>query len=447
MHTVPKCNVVMVAHVEGGAMDPAKFVLAVKATTRRHPQLRSIIDKASLSYMELEGFEPDENHYQVIEAPDADSWKAVVDKESNTPCDMYGPRPLWKVVLIKFEEKNVMLVCFHHCIGDGSSGYVITNDVLKFHQRLEEVGDVGDINPLSRLPSPEAMAFPDSDGVVPDAERPAVDALLKDFTRRRCEWRPRLAFDRTIGGEHNSTLYMDGTKESADALLARCRSKGLTVGAVLVAGTYFAIAKMDSEFRAQLASRPLAQFDFDFDMDVNLRKRLPGNLGNDHVGTIIGMMGFSLSMSGKTSFWDFVAEVRDEMTKAMESRQHLHYFDVNEQFDASSSDNPEFQDNLKRNDGLVQDMNFSSFGKYFFEPTYGKLQLTKLYCAGGGWCPTFGSCVFLIPTVTANNYTFVYSTNDTNAQIASDFFKGACDIIEMAHGLDDSYSLNDWLSA
>jgi len=58
------------------------------------------------------------------------------------------------------------------------------------------------------------------------------------------------------------------------ALLALCRKKGLTMGAVLVAGTYFAIAKMDANFRSKVAKDPNTRFSFDFDMDVNLRKRL-----------------------------------------------------------------------------------------------------------------------------------------------------------------------------
>jgi len=446
MHTVPNCNVIIASHVSGGLMDPAHFQRAVRATSERHPMLRSVINKESLSFVELDGFVPGPEHYEVVDSTDADEWKAIADKESNKDADMYGPQPLWKIILVRLASEgggsNVLLVKFHHCIGDGSSGYIITHDVLRFCQHLEEHGDLGDIQPLPRLQSADQMSFPDGLGA---DDMPVVESLFEQFKKRRCEWSPSpgLSFDRKVGGAHNSTLYRDGSQESADALLALCRKKGITMGAVLVAATYFAIAEMDKSFCKKAAADPTTRFSFDFDMDVNLRKRLQTVLGNDHVGTIIGMMSFSLSLDGNTRFWDFVVEVRTAMTKFLESKYHLYYFTVNDRFDAASGAMPAFQDNLKRNDGLVQDMNFSTFGKYFFNPNYGRLTLEKAYATGAGWCPTFGSCVFLILGVTRNFYTFVYSTSDENSLVAAEFFNKAVDIIEEAHSFDDSYRLLD----
>merc|ERR1712108_77382 len=106
----------------------------------------------------------------------------------------------------------------------------------------------------------------------------------------------------------------------------------------------------------------------------------------------------------------------------MGTNYHFYYFGVNERFDSKRDEFPVFQENLKRNSGLVQDMNFSSFGKYFFDTNYGRWTIDKMYCTGGGWCPTFGSCVFLILGLSRNFYTFVYATSDENTRVASDFF-------------------------
>lgn len=447
MHAVPKCNVIISSQIEGGRMDAAKFEQAVKATASRHPQLRSIIDKETLGFVELEAFVPGEDHYQVIDTENPEEWKSVADRECNLAADMYGANPLWKIILVRSGASSVMLVKFHHCIGDGSSGYIITHDILRFYRRLEDTGDVGDVEPLPRLSSADSMAVsslhgsPSDDGV--------ANQLLEDFTRRRCEWSPSagLPFDRKVGGEHNTTLYKDGSPESADALLSLCRKKGLTMGPVLVAATYFAIAKMDTAFCCEVAKDPSAEFSFDFDMDVNLRKRLSTVLGNDHVGTIIGMMSFSLKLRGDTKFWDFAAEVKVAMNKFLESQLHFHYFGVNERFDSMAESLPSFQENLVRNGGLVQDMNFSSFGKYFYDPKYGSLQITKMYAIGGGWSPTFGSCVFLILGLSRNHYTFVYSTSRENDAVAESFFEKAVGIIEMAQDFDDAYCLGEWLSS
>jgi len=428
-------------------MDAARFEEAVKATSSRHPQLRSIIDQDTLSFVELVDFVPGEEHYQVIDTADPEGWKQVAEQECNLASDMYGASPLWKIILVRTDESNTMLVKFHHCIGDGSSGYILTNDVLRFYHRLEETGEIGNVEPLPPLPCADSLAVASLPGGVSDVE--IANKLQEEFVRRRCEWTPSagLPFNRKVGGEHNTTLYRDGSAESSAALLSLCREKGITMGPVLVAATYFAIAKMDTVFCARAAEDPSAEFSFDFDMDVNLRKRLSTVLGNDHVGTIIGMMSFSLKLRGDTKFWDFAREVKSAMTNFLDSKLHFHYFGVNERFDALAESMPAFQDNLLRNDGLVQDMNFSSFGKYFFEPTYGARQITKMYAIGGGWCPTFGSCVFLILGLSRNHYTFVYSTSPENTVVAESFFEKAVDIIETAQHFNDVYCLGDWLSS
>jgi len=327
-------------------MDATSFVKAVKATAKRHPQLRSVIDKNAMSFVELDGFVPGEEHYEVVDARSEDEWMAIADAESHLDADIYGPMPLWKIILVRYasvgNDSNTLLVKFHHCIGDGSSGYIITHDIMRFHQRLEQEGELGDVQPLPQLASPDKMAFPVGVGA---EEQVAADRLLEDFTKRRCEWSPSvgLPFDRTVDGDRNSTLYRDGSLESTE--------------------------------------------------------------------------------------------------------YHFHYFDVNRRFDAVCEAIPAFQENIQRNDGLVQDMNFSSFGKYFYDPSYGHLTIDKMYATGAGWCPTFGSCVFLILGLTRNHYSFVYSTSSENERVARNFFDKAVDIIETAHSLDDSYCLLDWVSA
>merc|ERR1711933_153225 len=116
---------------------------------------RSVIDKERLAFVELAGFVPGRDHIEVIDCACANEWQAIADKESNMDTDMYGPWPLWKIILVRCASEgsgsNMLLVKFHHCIGDGSSGYIITHDILRFYQRLDEHGSLGDIQPLPRL--------------------------------------------------------------------------------------------------------------------------------------------------------------------------------------------------------------------------------------------------------------------------------------------------------
>ena len=114
--------------------------------------------------------------------------------------------PLWKIICVRCDDFNVLLVKFHHCIGDGSSGYILTNDVMRFYRQFEEQGYIVDEEQLPQLPSPDEMSFPDG---MSDADKIAADELLERFTERRCKWKPSngLPFDLTVGGGRNSTLY------------------------------------------------------------------------------------------------------------------------------------------------------------------------------------------------------------------------------------------------
>ena len=83
--------------------------------------------------MELDGFVPDEQHFAIIGTADDEEWKLIAETESNTAADVYILQPLLKVILVWFaSDSNMLPVKFHHSIANGSSGYVMTNDVLRF---------------------------------------------------------------------------------------------------------------------------------------------------------------------------------------------------------------------------------------------------------------------------------------------------------------------------
>eukprot|EP00928_Gymnodinium_smaydae_P088614 TRINITY_DN7267_c0_g1_i3.p1 TRINITY_DN7267_c0_g1~~TRINITY_DN7267_c0_g1_i3.p1 ORF type:complete len:516 (+),score=85.12 TRINITY_DN7267_c0_g1_i3:64-1611(+) len=443
-HKVPTCSATLSSVIEGGAMDASLFLKAVRATARRHPMLRSVICKETQGFRELLAFEPDCGHCQVIEMENDDDWKGIVQELNNTPYDMYGTSPLWRFRLLKSGTTNVLVVSLHHAISDGSSYYILTNDILRFYNRLLENGDVGDVDPLPRLPSPDSMLF--KEGNVPVEEQPAMQRLLADLKQRHLNFKPLLPLDLTAGSRHNTTLYRDGCEDSARALHHRCREKGLSVGAAQTACALFTLAKLDSDFRARSTSDISSPKKYNLDMCVNMRTRMPESLGNDHVGAIMSVLNISESLSGDIKFWDLVAEVKRTMNESISAKEHFYFLEASKQLEGMCDATPGYQEVLQRNNGHVQEMNFSNFTRYFYDPNYGRLKLTKAYVSGGGCSPTFASCVLWTATVSANHYSFLYATSDENTKVAQEFFANVVNLIEKCHSLDEGYSLSDWMN-
>jgi hypothetical protein len=89
---------------------------------------------------------------------------------------------------------------------------------------------------------------------------------------------------------------------------------------------------------------------------------------------------------------------------ASDEKQHFHYLEVNKRLDKMVEEKPLENRAWKGNDGHAQDMNFSNIDRYPFSPDYGAVIVEKIYCVGGGWCPTFGAYVFLITSVRYLNF-------------------------------------------
>jgi hypothetical protein len=476
--TNPGCIVSMVAHLHGDGLEEGPFQLAVQATCRRHPQLRCILDKSREHLVPLDNFQVSPSQIQIV---DSDDWEKIVHEKSNQVFDFEGQIPYWEAVLIRPGIKNpnqqVLLIKFHHCIGDGSSGYILINDILRFHQQYltNAADDAIDDASLPLLSSVDDLCFPNGRT---DEEEEYLKTRLEKLQHRRRKWLPVLKFSKvpSESNEH-SILYRDGTKENLGKLIKSCRSRGVTVGSVLAAAAYFSVAKM-------YMTSDEKEFCFDFDMDVNLRNRFDQPLGNDHVSALIGMMAFSISIEASTTFWGLVRQVHVAIHKGIHENEHFHYLEVNKRYDQveSSKESETIGDDLAspkqaiideargkdweeltpaqqeaasklgedrlswNKHGHLQDMNFSNIGRYFFETTYGSTKVEKIYCVGCGWCPAFGGYVFLIPSVTSMNYSLVYASSTFNDQVAISFFDLAVQLTENACNISETFSLRDYMS-
>lgn len=467
--SIDTCIVSMAAvlsyHQASFRLTDAAIHRGVDYIAHRHPHLRSTLchdedgdlclqflhQQESPSSSDLTG-----SHLEIVIATSANGWRDIVHQESNIGFDLNGSNPYWKVVFIRAStraDNDVLLIKYHHAIADGTSGYILINDFLAAASSMKDIKD----DALPMLPSIDDMCFPT--GRTPQDEK-FVESSLTTLRRKRSDWFPRLKYSpNPPAGNAHSMLYRDGTEDGLNKLLEACRSRGVTIGAVLGAATYFVVAKMNNchdpagsrKREARLASgeeEDNSSFHFDFDMDVNLRKRLPKSLGSDHVGAFIGMMSFNLSLEPSITFWNFVHSMNRAIGDALNEKQHFHYLEVNKRLDKMLEKNPLENRCWKVNDGHSTDMNFSNIGRYPFSPDYdGGVSVEKIYCVGGGWCPTFGAYVFLIPSVRYLNFSLVYESDaEINDAVANEFFDSVCDLVERTPSLDESFTLEQYLN-
>jgi len=425
----PGCVVVMVAHLSGDRLQIVALQKAVAATTRRHPILRTKLVSSGTEF----SLKPTPPPYCVpaVHVVVDSEWERVVQEECNSGFCFMDDSPLWKIVLVQGEPRDVLLVKFHHCIADASSGYILINDLLTFHCQSIENNDFDEESVIS-LPD---FTCPD-ELCLPLVDEGCIQTALDNLRERRESWVPVLPFEPNPppGNQHN-VIFRDGSPLQLQRLQSRCRERGVSVGSVLVAATYFAVAKLtyDSD----------EDFSFDFDMDVNLRDRFPGAPGSDHVGAFIGMMAFNLTVTPTTTFWGLVETARRAIGEGLEEKQHLSYFEVGKRLDALGSIPGSSKEDTH---GHAQDMNFSNVGKYLFPTTVGSVTVEKIYCVGGGWCPTFGSYIFLIPSVKELNFSLVYEAADFNDKIANDFLDLVVSLTENAPNVSESFVLADYIA-
>ena len=305
--SVDTCVVSMVAVLSNrqasSRLTDAAIHRGVNYIATRHPHLRSTLcrdedgdlclqllpqQKESSPSFDLIG-----SHLEIVMATSSNGWQDIVHQESNIGFDLNGSNPYWKVVFIRAAstsgDNDVLLIKYHHAIADGTSGYILINDFLTAASSMNKDSQKGDAT-LPMLPSIDDMCFPA--GRTPQDEK-FVESSLTTLRKKRTDWFPRLKYSPTPpAGNAHSILYRDGTEDGLNKLLETCRSRGVTIGAVLGAATYFVVAKMnncqDPPGSRESEEEDNSSFHFDFDMDVNLRKRPPKSLGSDHVGAFIG---------------------------------------------------------------------------------------------------------------------------------------------------------------
>jgi hypothetical protein len=287
-------TIVAVATIDG-VLDDDILRKCCLQTQRRHPNLRiccrfhegaPCFDETTTAVS-----------FESFKMENSGSFDLYLNEMVNTSFDLLSDRNLlWSVksILICSEDTTKLCITTHHAIADGTSSFIIINDILQSYEDnyiggLATSPAPSDVT-LDFLPDVEKICFPNGKTNEDNSSATIILNELKDF---RSSWTPMIPYEVGTGGGagsparpvRNDHILWENPPEQFSAVMVRCKAEGVTFGALFIAALHFAVAKM-----CHAEGRFSTPWQFTHDIDVNLRKHCPLPLGNDHVGLLIGMM-------------------------------------------------------------------------------------------------------------------------------------------------------------
>jgi NRPS condensation-like uncharacterized protein len=193
------------------------FEQAVKATVYNEPHLRADVDLESVpkcwtpakdfndlfTFKDLAG-----DCYKDV----GDVWHLVLD-EVNHPWSYGSGEPLYRCTLLKVVGGYMVMNCYHHSAGDGTTGMLIMGGIMEHYNNLL-AGKVVELNPHPPKPCVEDLASVHSD---PSLLQSMVDAKV----HRAKNYKPYLPFDyselennRSCAVPVNSTIFREGKADN-----------------------------------------------------------------------------------------------------------------------------------------------------------------------------------------------------------------------------------------
>jgi hypothetical protein len=183
---------------------------------------------------------------------------------------------------------------------------------------------------------------------------------------------------------------------------------------------------------------------FKFDLDVNLRHHYPSPLPRyEHVGLHIGMMSLSdISVSLGTKFWPLCRAVYSNLQKNLADKQHLIYLPANR----LTSTDELIDEQTKRSDGRINDLNFSNIGTYPFQREFEGMRLKHYYCVGADACPAVATNVLLVCSIDSLDYTLMHEAGEKNQAIARSWFDQMASLTDNAWQYGEEWTFDQFLT-
>lgn len=278
-------NIVASARLEG-PLAAEDLRRALDAAQRRHPLLGARIALREHGPVFTAGAGPIPLRVEPLGPGEA--WMRAMEEELHAPFSDDGP--LARGTLLQGADSHVLLVAFHHAIGDGFAAWSLLTDLVRVAS-----GQHAALPPLPPLPG-MAQMLPARDFGLPMPPPAAPPARLPQDD------------DVTPGERRTRLLQRHIEAEQLEALAARARAEGTTVQGALAAAMLQAAALEAGGKRATLG----------LNSPLNLRDRL-----TQPVGAAFGLFAFApplfLEADPAAPLWGLAREVRARLRALAET--------------------------------------------------------------------------------------------------------------------------------
>jgi len=440
-----RCTINSLTHIlTNQDIDVALFEQAVKATIHNEPHLRADVDFSGTPVC----WTPATDFSEVFLFKDVtgfgysdvgDVWCLALD-EVNKPWSYGSGKPLYRCILLKLTGGYVVMNCYHHGAGDGTTGMLIMGGIIDHYNSLWS-GNMIKLKP--HLPKP---AVEDITNIF---ENPKVlKAMLEKKVHRAQNFKPYLPFsieelakNRETCVPINNTIFREGSEENYISIRERCHKENVTVGSLALAASYFAQAVVHAGACGQDGTNYTGMTDQVIDIPVNVRRHIQPYIGDQYAGLYITELTTTLDISLSTKLWSLARDIGQQMKDMMAEQQHILFSKAKELFETGESVSiaaavaPE---NVA--DILVSNMMLYPFNT---DLEWGKIH--AVHCLGSYWAPGFANYLLLFQATKMFTYNLVHCPGDTNSATANKLLDIFVQIMENSQHASNDFCLKNLL--
>lgn len=380
---------VLVSHVSGHVFNAQIVDEAWRIMCKTIPNLRMRIEFSHNSTVNI----VEAKHVKevlLINTDQEHKWKEILFDEMNKRFNYEDDSNLVKLILIQNGQVSQVFLIGDHVLFDGSSVAILIRTFLQTYVKLINHESV-ELETFELVSNVEKYIFPNESN---ESNLSTNNEIISPLDYK--------IYNNTV----NYFLNIDGSQENFRKIKEISKIKGITIGSIIFASTYFNLAKFSNHEKG-----------ITYSYDVDLRKRYDFRVKPEKaVGLLIGILPSPrIFIKNETDFWDLCGFISNFLKKISKS-------DIESTFKSASSSSSSEPPIL----------NLSNIGTYPFETVYDlcngdKITLEKLN-GSGSWCPAFGKFVLIIFTISYINYNFTYyDTGDIK------LFESIANLVERCH--------------
>jgi hypothetical protein len=110
-----------------------------------------------------------------------------------------------------------------------------------------------------------------------------------------------------------------------------------------------------------------------------------------------------------------------------------------------TSTDEQIDEQTKRNDGRINDLNFSNIGPYPFQQEFEDMRLKHYYCVASNPCPSVATNLLLVCSIESLDYTLLHEAGEKNRTIAKNWFDKMAILTDNAWQYDEEWTFNHFL--